>query len=224
MPSLSSPRRPQRVIACRTLRADVDPAVEAAFDATLAAIEDDLGLPVTVVPRVFEGDALPFLWFQISSAELAQSMAAHEDRWDEFEPGLAGTLRFGAGVSAPDYIAAQRARYDAAATLEALLDDDAVLVTPTCNVTSWGPSGPLPSAAGAVRNDLVIAVNTVELNFTGHPGVSVPIGTSPEGVPIGMQIAAPRFGDRLALGLAAALEAARPWSRTAPDYEPFAIT
>ena len=51
-------------------------------------------------------------------------------------------------------------------------------------------------------------MNTVELNFTGHPGVSVPIGISPEGVPIGMQIVAPRFGDRLALGLAAALEAA----------------
>ena len=37
----------------------------------------------------------------------------------------------------------------------------------------------------------MIAVNTVELNFTGHPGVSVPIGTAPEGVPIGLQIARP---------------------------------
>ena len=38
------------------------------------------------------------LWFTISSAELAQSMAWCEDRWDEFEPGLTRTLRFGARV------------------------------------------------------------------------------------------------------------------------------
>jgi aspartyl-tRNA(Asn)/glutamyl-tRNA(Gln) amidotransferase subunit A len=49
----------------------------------------------------------------------------------------------------------------------------------------------------------------------------VPIGTGPEGVPIGMQIVAPRFADRLALGLAAALETARPWPQSAPGYEPF---
>ena len=126
-------------------------------------------------------------------------------------------------MSTSDYIAAQRVRFDAAATLETLLAGDAVLVTPTCNVTSWGPSGPLPTTAGTVKHDPVIAMNTVELNFTGHPGVSVPIGRSPEGVPIGLQIAAPRFGDRLALGLAAALESARPWPLTAPGYEPFAI-
>ena len=96
-----------------------------------------------------------------------------------------------------------------------------MLVTPTCNVTSWAPTGPLPDAAGDVTGDPAIVVNTVELNFTGHPAVSVPIGTAPDGVPIGMQIVAPRFGDRLALGLAAELETARPWPSTAPGYETF---
>jgi Asp-tRNA(Asn)/Glu-tRNA(Gln) amidotransferase A subunit family amidase len=215
------PAVPARVVACRTLRADVDPAVAAAFDATLAIIERDLGVAVTVVPRVFDRDDLPFQWFRISSAELAQSLAWCADRWDELDPGLAALLRFGASVTAADYIESQRLRYDTAATIESLLGDDGVLVTPTCNVTSWGPSGPLPTAAGAVTDDPMIAVNTVELNFTGHPGVSVPMGLAPEGVPMGLQIAAPRFGDRLALGLAAGLEEAQPWAATAPGYEPF---
>jgi Asp-tRNA(Asn)/Glu-tRNA(Gln) amidotransferase A subunit family amidase len=111
-------------------------------------------------------------------------------------------------------------RYEAAAAFEALLAPDAVMVVPTCNVTSWPPAGPIPQQVGDVH-DPAIALNTVELNFTGHPGVTVPIGTSPEGVPIGMQIVAPRFADRLALGLAAALETARPWPQAAPGYEPF---
>ena len=79
----------------------------------------------------------------------------------------------------------------------------------------------MPDAAGSVTGDPVIAANTMELNMTGHPGVSVPIGAGPEGVPIGLQIAAPRFADALALGLAAALEQARPWPATAPAVSPF---
>ncbi len=215
--------RPARVFACRTLRRDVDAAVEAAFTATVDAVERDLGLPVTRVDHVFDTTDLPMQWFAISAAELAQSLAWAEPRWDELEPGLTSTLRYGASVTTADYIAAQRMRYDAAATLDALLGTDGVLLTPTCNVTSWAPTGPLPDAAGDVLGDPGIAVNTVEMNFTGHPAVSVPIGTAPEGVPIGMQVVAPRFADRLALGLAAALETARPWPRTAPGYDEFRL-
>ena len=40
---------------------------------------------------------------------------------------------------------------------------------------------------------------------------------------MGLQIVAPRFRDDLALGLAAALEEARPWPQVAPGYEPFPV-
>jgi Asp-tRNA(Asn)/Glu-tRNA(Gln) amidotransferase A subunit family amidase len=217
-----APQPPSRVYACRTLRADVDSSIEAAFDATLQAIERELAIPVEHVANPFDTGA-PFAWFQISAAELAQALMPSADEWNSFEPGLAGILHFGTGVTISDYVAAQRLRYEVAEQLETLLRGDAVFVTPTCNATSWDPSGPLPSAAGKVTDDLMIAVNTLELNFTGHPGVSVPIGTSPEGVPIGMQIAAARFADRFALGLADALAHIRPWPSTAPGYEPFGI-
>ncbi len=218
--------RPERVVACRTFRADVDPDVEAAFDATVAALGDDLGIPVEVVDRVFSRDDLAFQWFTAGSAEMAQSMAGLRDRWGELEPSLQLLLEYGAQVSLADYLAAQRIRYEVAAELEALVAGTGdrppgVLVTPTLNVTSWAPEGPMPDAAGSVTGDPAIAANTMELNMTGHPGVSVPIGAGPEGVPIGLQIAAPRFADALALGLAAALEQARPWPATAPAFTPF---
>ena len=44
-----------------------------------------------------------------------------------------------------------------------------------------------------------------DLNFTGHPAVSVPLGYDAFGVPFGLQIVAPRFADGLALGLAQVL-------------------
>jgi Asp-tRNA(Asn)/Glu-tRNA(Gln) amidotransferase A subunit family amidase len=206
------------------LRADVDPAVEAAFDETVGILERDLGLPVARVDRISDKDDVPFSWFVAGGAELAESLAEHRDRWDEFEPGLVAMLQIGEQMSLPDYLGAQRARYVMSAAIEDLLADGAVLVTPTLNVTSWAPSGPLPDGAGTVSNDPSIAVNTMDFNYTGHPAVSVPMGIGPEGVPMGLQVVAPRFEDRLALGLAAALEQARPWPATAPGYEPFAVS
>ena len=74
-----------------------------------------------------------------------------------------------------------------------------------------------------MENDLTIAVNTTDLNFTGHPAVSVPLGHDQYGVPFGLQIVAPRFADGLALGLAAVLERVRPWPTVAPGYEPYRV-
>ena len=44
-----------------------------------------------------------------------------------------------------------------------------------------------------MHDDAAIAVNTPDLNFTGHPAVSVPLGRDAAGVPFGLQIVAPRF-------------------------------
>ena len=68
----------------------------------------------------------------------------------------------------------------------------------------------MPDSAGEVTGDPTIALNTPELNFTGHPAVSVPLGLDDAGVPFGLQVVAPRFADGLALGLAEALEARAP--------------
>jgi Asp-tRNA(Asn)/Glu-tRNA(Gln) amidotransferase A subunit family amidase len=47
------------------------------------------------------------------------------------------------------------------------------------------------------------------------------MGVGPEGVPMGLQVIAPRFADALALGLAEGLERAQPWPACAPGFEPF---
>ena len=50
------------------------------------------------------------------------------------------------------------------------------------------------------------------LNLAGFPGVSVPMGQSPEGLPIGVQLIGRPYEDELVLAVAEHLEAARgPW-------------
>jgi Asp-tRNA(Asn)/Glu-tRNA(Gln) amidotransferase A subunit family amidase len=215
------PRRPARVLACRSFRADVEPVIEAAFEQALADLAAD-GFPIERVNPPFDA-SVAAAWYTIASADLAQSMMEHRHQWDSFEPSLRGQLEAGERVELFDYITAQRRRFDVAGHLDDLLGADGVLVVPTNNAVSWPADGPMPMNAGAIENDLSIAINTVDLNFTGHPAVSVPLGYDEYGVPFGLQIVAPRFHDGLALGLAAAMERLRPWPTVAPGYEPYPV-
>ena len=52
---------------------------------------------------------------------------------------------------------------------------------------------------------------TALFNQTGQPAATVGWGLDPTGLPIGVQVAGPRFSDRLVLQAAMLLEQARPW-------------
>jgi aspartyl-tRNA(Asn)/glutamyl-tRNA(Gln) amidotransferase subunit A len=212
------PTPPARVVACPSLRVAVDPVIEAAFDDALVTLAD-AGCRVEWIDAPSDSSVAAD-WFLIGSAELAQSLEGARDQWDSFEPSLQFALSYGEAVTISQYLAATRRRHEVAARFDAVLADGAVLVTPTANVQSWAPEGPLPSTLGELH-DPTIAVNTPDLNFTGHPAVSVPLGRDDAGVPFGLQIVAPRFADGLALGLATELERLRPWPTVAPGYEPY---
>ncbi len=212
------PAAPARVLACPSFRAGVDSVVDATYHEALDALTDS-GIAVDLVEAP-SSSAGVMDWFVMATAELAQSLGEHRDRWDSLEPSLRDMVLFGESVSAADYIAAQRRRHELGARIDALVGDDGVLVLPTLNVQSWPPEGPVPVWLDSVE-DPTIATNTPELNATGHPAVSAPMGTDDAGVPFGLQIVGPRFRDSLALGLAQVLERVRPWPIGAPGYVPF---
>jgi amidase len=53
-------------------------------------------------------------------------------------------------------------------------------------------------------------------NAAGAPAISLPIGRSAKGLPIGVQFASAPGHDRVLLELALAIEEAKPWQPTAP--------
>ena len=57
------------------------------------------------------------------------------------------------------------------------------------------------------------------LNVTGQPAISLPLGLSSGGLPIGVQLAASQGGEGLLFALAAQLERARPWTGLCPGYQ-----
>lgn len=213
-----TPTMPRRVLACRTFRTDVDPDIEANYESMIDALISS-GVNVERVASPSDNDTI-WNWFIMSTAQLTQSLRHEEHRWHELSDYVQSQLKFGASVTIDQYIAAQRKRHEISIRFDELLGTDAVLLTPTSNARSWPAEGPLPARAGAT-DDPMVTLNTPDANFTGHPATSVPMGLDDNGVPCGIHITGPRFGDRLTLGLASHIEQIMPWSLVAPGYTPF---
>jgi aspartyl-tRNA(Asn)/glutamyl-tRNA(Gln) amidotransferase subunit A len=56
-------------------------------------------------------------------------------------------------------------------------------------------------------------------NAAGLPGLSIPCGFSPDGLPVGFQIVGPLGADWLLLAVARAYERAYPWAHLWPEME-----
>jgi amidase len=95
------------------------------------------------------------------------------------------------------------------ATYDALLSP--VLSTPPPLIGELGPQ--VPPHEHIVRL-LRFASFTAWQNVTGSPAISLPLARTVDGLPIGVQVAAPLGEERRLLSLAYELEAAMPWPRT----------
>jgi aspartyl-tRNA(Asn)/glutamyl-tRNA(Gln) amidotransferase subunit A len=66
------------------------------------------------------------------------------------------------------------------------------------------------------RDGLAWAQFSYPFNWSGNPAVSIPCGFTPAGLPVGLQIVAPRFDDLGVLQASYAFEQARPWADKHP--------
>ncbi|WP_067820986.1 amidase [Actinomadura kijaniata] len=102
------------------------------------------------------------------------------------------------------------------------LDHD-VLVTPTTARPPL-PHGTLDyDAEGQTMRDWLVKLDgyspfTMAFNVSGHPAISLPLGWSADGLPIGVQLVAAHDREDLLLGLAARLEEEIPWRDRIPPH------
>jgi amidase len=181
-----------------------------------SALLESLGHEVVDVAVPLPADAVPVFetcWSVLTALSVIPP---------EAEPMLRPLTRWlterGRAVSGPEFgLAIGELRRIAAGALAALAPYDAVL-TPTLAVP------PLP--VGAIRNDADPQADfeaqkaftpwTSAWNVTGMPAVSLPLHWTPEGLPIGVMLAARPAEEELLLSLSAQVEEAAPWSQRRP--------
>jgi amidase len=143
-------------------------------------------------------------------------MVAHHhallDRLDELGENLAGNIRGGL-ESTPEMLgAAEGARSRLWERMQDLFDRFDALLTPCVAVPPFPVEEDYPRSIGGREMASYIdwIAPTYLLSLTGLPAASVPAGLDPDRLPVGLQIAARPFGEAIALGLAARVQARRP--------------
>jgi len=104
-------------------------------------------------------------------------------------------------VAATAYLDAQRLRKILAQQMLRVLDDVDVLAMPTSLV-------PAPKLEQADDYLLILSRNAIMWSLTGFPAVSIPCGTTSDGLPIGLQLVAPPREEASLVALGTAFESA----------------
>jgi amidase len=194
----------------------VDPSCLAVYDDTTKLLLE-LGHRVDDVPAPAGGSVVPAfetVWSVLST--LTPVPAADEPK---LRPLTRWLRERGARVTGHEYALAIATLQSAARRiLLALTDYDAVL-TPTLAMP--------PVAVGALRDDADPARDfdnqkrftpfTSVANLTGQPAITLPLGTTPTGLPIGVMLAGRPAGEAGLLALAGQLEAVQPWFDRHPE-------
>jgi len=154
---------------------------------------------------------------------LAENTGVHSKYFDAnrevMDVALVKFIEMGLQLKTTDYVGAMLRRDELAAETSAFFDTFDILVTPTVSVPPFPIDNPPRKIAGEKIDPLGWLPFTYPFNLTGHPAASVPCGWTSEGLPVGIQVVGPRYGDGTVLGLCAQYEKAQPWNGRRPKLD-----
>ena len=194
-----------------------DPEVVAAVEATGRLLEGlghlvEPGAPTIDPDAVADAIAVLHAVSNVQLHALATRHLGREPREDEFEPSTWVMVREGFTTTGVAYAAAIDAIHAETRRFVAGMGEHDLLLVPTL-LTPPPPYALLDQPRGTTRAffDVEFATTgwTALANVTGGAAISLPLGTTSGGLPIGVQLMAP--DEAILLQLAAQLEAAAPW-------------
>jgi amidase len=191
-------------------RVPTDPEIAAAVDAVAGRLSD-LGHDVaaTTVPEL-EGDNATGAVISASAARDVERLAALAGVTidpEDLEPLPGMIVAGGRAMTGLQLQAAVEGMHAYGRRLEARWSDFDVLLTPTLPVSTprigeVGPHAPFEQMAGGLG---AMTVFTIPFDASGQPAISLPLGTTSDGMPIGVQLVARSWREDVLVDLAGAL-------------------
>lgn len=204
---------PERVVGLRIgvprgwFTERVDGAV---LDAHAAAIDRFAALGAEILPIEFDDlAAIDAECWTVFYGELAANQEANADTADLFDAGTRARFDVAFTPTAADYLRALRRRPLVQAAMVARMDEAGVDVVLTPGIGATAPRlDDLTMSVDGERFNLhdVVPRNTRLFDYVGFPALMMPAGTAPDGLPVGAQLVARPWDDRLVLSAAAAFQ------------------
>jgi len=188
----------------------LQPAVAAALRAALARL--DQAFSVTDV----DGAALTEIAGTFDDILLWEAWQVHRDQVEghpeRYGPETLRLLRAASAVNEDAYQAALRRRTGLLPSAAQVYEGIDVLITPAAPFTAPATTPPVDTPEGELEG-----LFTAVFNVTGDPALVLPCGWDTDGLPIGIQLSAPRGADMPLLAAAALIETALAFDRRAPE-------
>jgi Asp-tRNA(Asn)/Glu-tRNA(Gln) amidotransferase A subunit family amidase len=144
----------------------------------------------------------------------AEAYAYHrpdlQTRWYDYGAGTRMAVSAGALIPAGDYVQAQRVRRVGQRKIAELFAEVDLIVTPT-------------SACGGLKlekltfDDIIDSLHTPYWNALGNPAMSVPMGFTTDGLPLGLQIIGRPFDEAAVLAAGHAYQQRTSWHLRVPE-------
>lgn len=205
--------------------AGYDPECRAAAEAA-ARLCESLGHRAEPVALVLDNDRLKWAWKTIAASSAAlgvmrfAALKGIGEPCSLLEPTSVAWVEHGRSVPATDYVAAVQILEASSRAMGRFFDSFDIFLSPT--------TAQIAPPLGWLRDDALDldtfftrfwnhAPHAALFNASGCPAMSVPLGWTAAGLPVGVQFGAAYGADGLLIALAAQLEAAQPWAGRRPS-------
>ena len=189
--------------------AKVDPEV-ASLAATAAAAFRELGAHVEEVPRLFD-DPTEVFWIHWLVGAYNALQALPAEKRGMLEPELLQSVEAGERVTLKRYLAASNARGQLGLAMKLFHTRYDLLLTPALAVPAFAVDRLTPDGTVGAFSWTSWTPFTYPFNLTRQPAATVPCGFTAAGLPVGLQIVGPSYGDQLVLTAARAYEKHQPF-------------
>jgi aspartyl-tRNA(Asn)/glutamyl-tRNA(Gln) amidotransferase subunit A len=125
---------------------------------------------------------------------------------------MVGTYVLSAGYYDAYYLKAQKVRQLIAEDFSRCFESVDIIAGPTSPTTAFGIGEKVDDPVQMYLNDIY----TIGVNLAGLPGASVPCGFV-DGLPVGLQLIAPAFGESLLLNVAHRFQQETDWHERSPE-------
>jgi len=185
----------------------VDPDVEAAFGAALAALSSAVSNLHEAAPEWPDARARQ----DLMASQFAGLAAFYGDRWraepELFDPDIGVQIERGLAMPATTLAGAMESSLLVRRAAARFFADFDLLISPTTPCVAWSNTVSAPAEIGGMPVDpRGHAVFTPLFNHAWTPALSVPCGRGRDNLPVGMQIVGPIGQDRKVLAFAAFAE------------------
>lgn len=168
----------------------------------------DLGADVEEVNPGFDSpwNCFTRLWYA-GAANLVRAFTSEQRA--KLDPGLQEIIAQGETISLSDYLNAVNQRGELGAHMKRFHEDYDLLLTPTLPIPAFPAGQEVPDTMKEQRWSSWTPFS-FPFNLTQQPAASIPCGNTKGGLPVGLHIVGPNYGDALVLRASRAYESTRP--------------